>query len=75
MTSDKEQNCMRVCYQHWEKNNSEHLNSEKMSIITYAMLLEITNKSSNEDTNRKNYIERAKKLYNQGLQNGWFKTH
>lgn len=75
MTSEKERDCMRICYQHWEDNESEHLNSEQLSIITYAMLLEIINKPKNNESNITNYIEKAEELYQHGLHNGWMKTH
>jgi len=75
MNIDQKQDCMRVCYQHWEDNNREHLNTEQLSVITYAMLLEIVNKSKNKNTDVKNNIEQAKGLYQHGMQNGWIRTH
>jgi hypothetical protein len=75
MDIEKQQDCMRVCYKHWENNNNEFRNAQEMSIITYAMLLNIINESNNTNENLEQCIERAKDLYQQGLQNGWMRTH
>ncbi len=74
MNFEKEQDCMRVCYTHWKINNNKYRNAEEMSIITYAMLLEVINKSE-INISMDQYIERAKTLYHDGLQNGWMNTH
>jgi len=74
MISDKEQDCMRVCYQHWENNSEEPQNAEDMSVITYAMLLAIIS-NSEDNSDMDHHIERARTLYQQGLQHGWMLTH
>jgi len=75
MDLDTQQNCMRVCFEHWNANDKENMDTEKLSIITYAMLLDIINKSESDESHIETHIDTAKKLFTHGKENGWMNTH
>lgn len=74
MNTSNEQHRMRICYQHWiDKHHSDHI-IEQLTIITYAMLLKIIDKSTNKVLKEQSYIDSARKLFHHGLQFGWINT-
>jgi len=75
MTLEFERNNMRVCYQHWIGKHENESDIKQLTIVTYAMFLELIDKSENKEEKGQVYINDATSLLDHGLENGWVRPH